>query len=171
MTSFLPDNYEVPTSGNYMKLEDGDNKFLILGSAILGYQYWNLENKPVRSKERPVNPTDLRVEDNGKPSPIKHFWAFPVWNFKTNSVNVLEITQKKIMGALQNLARSEDWGDPILSYSLTITRKGQGFETEYNVVPNPKKDIALDITQAWGESKENGFDLTRLFEGGDPFKA
>ncbi len=171
MNTFLPDNYEVPQSGNYMKFEDGDNEFLILDSAILGYEYWNLDNKPVRVAEKPTTmPADIRTEDDGK-KVIKHFWAFPVWNRKAQAVNVLEVTQKTVMGALQNLARSDKWGDPIMSYSITVTRTGKGFETEYNVVPNPKEEIPAEIVEAWEQVKADGFDITRLFDGGDPFAA
>lgn len=169
--AFLPNDYEVPTSGNYFKLEDGDNELLILGSAILGYEYWNLDNKPVRLKDKPTQmPVDIRAEKDGKKN-IKHFWAFPVWSFKSKSVNVLEITQKGIMGALQNLARSDKWGDPIMTYSLSINRSGEGLNTEYTVVPNPKEEVSAEITEAWETAKAKGFDIARLYEGGDPFTA
>jgi hypothetical protein len=152
-----------------MKLEDGDNKFLILGSAILGYEYWNLEGKPVRMKERPTQmPIDIKEDQGGKKN-IRHFWAFPVWNFKAKEVSILEITQKQIMGALQTYARNEDWGDPILTYTITINRKGSGFDTEYNVIANPVKDLAPEITESWAEVQAKGFDLTALYKGGDPF--
>lgn len=170
--TFLPPNYEVPTSGNYTKLQDGQNKLMILGSAVLGYEYWTLDNKPVRLNEMPmVMPSDIRVEEDGKKSAVKHFWAFPVFNYKTKKVEILEITQKGIMGALQNLARSEEWGDPVLSYSLTITRSGSGFDTEYNVVPNPKTELPADIGDAWEKVKAAGFSLQNLFTGADPFTA
>ena len=169
--NFLPDDYQVPQGGNYMRLQDGDNEFLILDSALLGYEYWNRDNKPVRLKERPsALPADIRLEDDGKPSKPKHFWAFPVWNLRDRSVQVLEITQKSVMGGLQNLARSDKWGNPILSYTITVTRSGTGFDTEYNVVPNPKGEDLSEIAAEWERVKQDGFDLTRLFSGDDPFQ-
>lgn len=168
--TFLPPNYEVPTSGNYTKLQDGANKIIILASAILGYEYWNVDNKPVRLQTMPtVTPSDIKVEEDGKRTTVRHFWAFPVWNFKTRKIEILEITQKGIMGALQNLARSEEWGDPVLTYSLTINRSGSGFDTEYNVVPNPKQELAADIGDAWAKVRSTGFNLNALFTGADPF--
>lgn len=170
MTTFLPPTYEVPTSGNYTKLQDGANKIIILASAILGYEYWNHDNKPVRLQAMPtVTPSDIKVDDDGKRSTVRHFWAFPVWNYKTKKVEILEITQKGIMGALQTLARSEEWGDPILTYSLTINRSGSGFDTEYNVLPNPKLELPADIGDAWAKVKSTGFNLNALFAGADPF--
>jgi hypothetical protein len=51
MDEFLPTNYEVPVSdGNYMKLKIGENRFRVLSSAIVGYEYWTKDNKPVRSR-------------------------------------------------------------------------------------------------------------------------
>lgn len=153
-----------------MKLEDGDNKFMILDSAILGFEYWTGDNKPVRTKERPTTlPADIRIGDDGKPTQIKHFWAFPVWDYATRRVEILEITQKSIMGALQNLSRNEDWGDPIRTYPITITRSGKGFDTEYNVTPSPKGAFPSDIGTAWDKVKKDGFDITRLYDSGDPF--
>jgi hypothetical protein len=76
---FVPDGYKVPKgSGNYMKLQDGANKFRILTAPIIGWEYWNAENKPVRSRERWSSiPADARLDEGAfKP---KHFWAFVVY--------------------------------------------------------------------------------------------
>ena len=171
MNTFLPEDYHVPQGGNYMKLMDGDNEFLILGSAVMGFEYWNKENKPVRLTERPATlPPDIREEDDGKPAKPKHFWAFPVWNVRDRAVQVLEITQKSVMGALQNLARSDKWGDPIGTYTITISRSGTGFDTEYNTVPNPKGENFSEIMTEWERVKQDGFDISRLFTGDDPFQ-
>lgn len=168
--SFLPTDYHVPQDSNYMKFQDGDNEFLILGSAILGFEYWNIEGKPVRLKDRPAGlPTDIRLDEQGRPEKVKHFWAFPVWNCREHKIQILEITQKMIMGALQTLARNEKWGDPILTYTITVSRKGSGLNTEYNTVPNPKSDTS-EVAKEWERVKQDGFDINRLFSGDDPFQ-
>ena len=169
---FLPEGYTVPqSSGQYMKLQDGENKILPLDSIIKGFEYWTNENKPVRSEEYPKETPDIRLDKDDNPTRIKHFWAFPVWNSAEKKVQVLEITQKSIMGAIQALARSEDWGNPIMEYQISITKSGEGLATEYQVMPNPKKSIPDEILKQWEEIKEAGFDLTRLYEQGNPFKA
>lgn len=172
--NFLPPNYEIPETSNFMTLKDGDNEFLILDSASLGFEYWTVDNKPVRLAEKPKRqPDNIRYEkdDEGnlKPEKVKHFWAFPVWNVRSRSVQVLQITQKGIMGDLQTLARNEKWGDPIMSYTITITRSGSGRETEYTVIPNPKVEVPQELRDEWERVKADGFDLNRLFTGGDPF--
>jgi len=167
MTSFLPDNYERPATsgGNYAKLEDGANRFRILSNAIVGWLYWNSDNKPVRLREKPETlPEDIRME-NGKPDKIKHFWAFSVWNYKDNRLQILELTQASIQGPIEDLVVSADWGDP-KEYDLTITKKGQKLDTEYSVQPSPHKAVPEEAHKAYREARIN---LEALFDGGDPF--
>lgn len=161
--TWLPDNYEKPVAsgGNYMKLQDGQNKFRILSAPIIGYEYWTDENKPVRLKEMPENaPEDMKSE--GK---LKHFWAFSVWNYKEKRVQILELTQLSIQGPITDLVNSEDWGDP-KEYDLTITKKGQKLDTEYTVQPSPHKPITNDVKQAYEDAHIR---IEALFEGGDTF--
>ena len=172
---FLPTNYEAPKStSGYMKLQDGLNKLRVLSSAIVGYEYWNTDNKPVRSKEYPSNPTDIRVEKDGSKSKIKHFWAFCVWNYKADKdkdgndvgmVQILEITQKTIQNGIMSLVNDEDYGDP-KQYDLKITRSGEGLETSYSVMPSPAKELSMEVATAFAEKKVN---LEALYASGDPF--
>jgi len=165
--SFLPDNYERPASsgGNYAKLEDGQNRFRFLSPAIVGWLYWNTENKPVRLKERPETlPDDIRHE-NGKPDKVKHFWAFAVWNYKEGKVQILELTQASIQGPIEDLVMTEDWGDPT-GYDITITKKGQKLDTEYSVQPSPHKPVPTEAVDAYKATPVN---LQALFVNEDPF--
>ena len=65
--TFLNKDYEVPKSNsNYTKLQDGENTFRVLGSAIVGWQYWTKDKKPVRQKEVfTETPEDAKL-DNGQ---------------------------------------------------------------------------------------------------------
>jgi len=170
MNDFLPENYEIPSSGgNYYKLEQGENRFRILASPLMGNEYWNHENKPVR---RPTGIriiiTDIREEKDGSLGRVKHFWAMPVWDYKSESVKILQITQKSILTAIKELAKDEDWGTP-LNYDLSITRTGEGLETEYNVKPKPAKFLEKNARDAWEKLQADGFDISELLESGDPF--
>jgi hypothetical protein len=164
---FVPKDYEAPTStGAYMKLEDGSNKFLPLGSTAMGYEYWTTENKPVRSKEAfQKTPADIKLDDKGKPTKIKHFWAFPVWNYQQKQVQLLQISQKSVMDGMLSYIKNDDWGNPIMNYSFTIDKKGTGLKTVYTVMANPKKDIPAEITTTWEVEKDN-FDLEAMLFGG-----
>lgn len=168
---FLPSGYEPPKqSSGYMSLEDGANKFLILASAIIGWEYWNTAGKPVRLDHEPEEtPADIRRNDEGKPEKIKHFWAFPVWSFEDERVQILELTQTTIMREITALVKNEEWGTPVMAYPITVTREGKKLDTKYTVTPSPAKPVSEEVKKAWEETQAKGFDLTRLFEGGNPF--
>jgi len=154
---FLPKNYEAPKSeGNYMKLKKGANPIRILGPAITGFEYWNAANKPVRSPEGwDMAPLDMREGER-----VKHFWAFPVWNYEVEKVQILQLTQKSIQGAIQAYVDNKKWGDPT-KYDLVITRVGDGLETEYTTIAEPHSEAPkADIS---------GINLNALFKGEDPF--
>jgi hypothetical protein len=172
--SFLPDGYKVPKlGGGYTKLVEGANRFRILCSPIMGWEYWNTENKPVRVLQQPEgNPADLRWDTDKKtgkkvPSRIKHFWAFVVWNYGSKALEILEITQTTIQGQLTDLVQSEDWGDP-REYDITINRKGSDLDTEYTVLPG--KPVPLNPIVKHDFEKK-GINLEALFDGGNPFEA
>jgi hypothetical protein len=152
--SFLPDGYTVPKSeGKFATLETGDNKFIVLGSVVLGWEYWNTDNKPVRVKDKPENPVDIGTDKKGNTNKIKHIWAIPVYNLGTSQCQILTINQKTVMGALQDLSKDDDWGDPILNYQINIKKSGQDLGTEYQVVPAQFKGDIEKIKQEYEESE------------------
>jgi len=152
--SFLEEDYTIPKStGQYARLEDGDNKFIVLGSVVLGWQYWNTEKKCIRMENQPKQtPTDIGEDREGKQGKVRHFWAFPVFNLITDEVQILEVTQKRLMGALQDLSRDKDWGDPVLTYQITIKKSGKGTDTTFQTLPVPFKGKIEDIKQKYEES-------------------
>ena len=167
--SFLPTDYKVPETGNYMKLRQGKNVFRALGDAVIGWEYWNRENKPVRSHE-PLDevPDDIKLDTNGIPTMVKHFWAFPVWNYAAKRVQILEITQSTIQSDIEGLYNDEDWSDP-KGYDISITRVGNDMQsTKYNTNPKPKSPIAPNIVEEYDKKSPN---MEALFTGNDPFKS
>lgn len=157
---FLPSDYEAPKGNeNYMKLVDGENKFRILSKPIVGWLDWK-DKKPLRfqMKDKPQVPIDPKKA-------IKHFWAFIVWDYKSSSIKVLEITQSGIQKAIINLSNDSDWGSPF-KYDIKISKKGQAMETEYTTSPVPHKKVSIDIVDAFNNKP---IDLTKLYLGEDPF--
>lgn len=152
------------TSG-YMRFKLGENRFRVLSSAIVGFETWNEDKegnrKPTRFKMGEAIPVDKVGTDP------KHFWAFVVWNYKDEKVQILEVTQKGIMKSIQNLTKDEDWGDP-KQYDIVVTREGEGLETEYQVQPKPKKELDASITKFY---KGLTINLEALFKAEDPFKS
>lgn len=158
--SFLPTGYKEPVTSKYMKFEKGENRFRVLDSAIIGWEWWEDKEdggrKPIRVR---MNETVPSGQDT------KHFWAFPVWNYQDEQIQILEITQKGIQRAITALARNQKWGDP-KEYDIVVSRTGEGMETEYVVQPNPKEEIPTEIKNAY---ESTDIKLDALYTGDDPF--
>lgn len=165
-----PENYEVPKSeSRYMKFkEPGQYRFRILERPIFGWVGWQNEDGKDKPHRFPMNekPTDLTPFRNSR---LDHFWVMPVWNYATNRVEVLEVTQKTIQEAIEGYARNPDWGTP-LGYNLTVIREGTTLnDTKYQVMPAPHKSLDPAIGAEWDKVKGEGFDITELYRDGDPF--
>ena len=153
-----------------MKLEDGENTFRVVSSAVIGWEYWTEDGgqrKPNRVRDYDDLPKDVQqTQDRQKQA--KHFWAFLVLNRKNNEAQVLELTQKTLMRDIEGLVASKSWGDP-KAYDITIARTKTGSEArdvKYSVRPEPKEELDEGI-RAFIDALE--VDLNKLFTGEDPF--
>lgn len=163
---WLPPGYKVPKPpSDYMKLEDGANKFRVMSPLTMGYEYWNTEGKPVRMHDMPEEtPADIRIDKrSGQLERVKHFWAFIVWDYEAKRLQILELTQSTIQSNIQDLVSNPDWGTPT-GYDITITKKGKNLDTEYSVQPSPHKPAP---EEAVASLKTTKIDLSKLFEGKD----
>jgi hypothetical protein len=98
-------NVPKQSSSGYMKFDkEGTFKFRILSAPVSGYEYWTIDKEPIRSKEYPKVISD-KIKPGDK---IKFFWAFVVWNFQAEEVQILELTQSTIIDRckLSLIARS-----------------------------------------------------------------
>lgn len=161
MNDFLPQGYEAPViEGDYMKLKKGKNHFRVMGSAVVGWEYWTKENKPVRSVTEFEEMPNAKTDDAGKIQPPKFFWAFPVYNYSAKKIQILEITQITIREALEALLTDEAWGSP-QGYDIVITGTGDKMQREYTVMPKPHtKQPSVQMPT---------INLDGLFSGADPF--
>ena len=176
MNDFLASDYKIPTTSRYMRWNQGENRFRILGSftndtAIMGMEYWKNTpeggRKPIRVAMGINIPiADLEENDKGELDIPKHFWAMPVYNHNEGLVQILEITQKTIMNAIKDLSKNKKWGNPA-DYDIVVTKTGEKFETKYTVVPDPKETLGEDIQAKIKATKIN---IVALFSGDDPFK-
>lgn len=163
---FLDQEYKIPTTSNYMKFQNGANRFRFLAKPIIGWQWWvqnGAKKKPVRAKMN--DKAALSIPEGTGTNDRKHFWAMVVWNYQDQKVQVLEITQKGIMKSILALSSDPDWGHPF-NYDIVVTKEGEGKESEYQTNPKPKTELNKDIKDQF-ESKK--IDLNVLYEGGDPF--
>jgi hypothetical protein len=176
------------SGGGYLqlsKLPDGGSvRFALLSDEPLeGYEVWGQcagQSKPFRFEQEPT-PEDVTVElgdfeaREGRGGPgtvdLKFFIAVPVYNYESGKVQVLQITQKSILKEIDQISQMEDYED-LLAWDFTISKKGSGLTTEYTVRPVPRKKGSQEhIDAAWLEAKSEGFDISRLLTGQNPFKA
>lgn len=150
-----------------MKFQDGENRFRILASPILGYEWWETQKDGSRKPVRVNMTTKIDLSTVEDPDQVKHFWAMPVWNYNEEKVQILEITQKSIQKVIRALARDMDWGSPI-NYDLVVTKTGQKLETEYTLQPKPAKKLDEGIVKLFQDMKIN---LDALYKGEDPFNS
>lgn len=165
--SFLQKGYQIPKQeSGYMKLEEGDNTFRVLSSAITGWEWW-IDDPKNKEKRKPLRVKDqAEIPDNALRADPKHFWAFAVWNVEEERVQILELTQRTIMTAIERLVRNEKWGDP-KEYDITVFRSGKELnDTNYTVTPNPKEKLDPGIVKMYKDMK---IDLEALYRGDDPF--
>lgn len=170
--AFLREDFKSE-GGNkgYMKLGQGENRIRVLSDAIDGYLYWLDKNGEIVPKgerggegAKPIRVRSLEeaMEKNpGSQYDSKQFVTFIVWNYEDEAIQILELTQRSLIKAIDGLYRSEDWGDP-KEYDIVIEKKGEKLETEYSVRPVPPKPFKEDVDI-------NGINLEALYEGGDPF--
>lgn len=173
------DTYEIPSTSNYYKFEDGDNRFRILGAfsdktAIQGIEYWKTvdnQRKPVRLQKNTdgtfpsVSVQELEVNKWGNTDTPRFFWAFPVWNYEEKRVQILEITQKVILQYLKKVIANPKWGDP-REYDIIVTRGKEGDKVVYTVSNDPKEKLDKEIVDMY---KNTGINIYALFSGEDPF--
>ncbi len=147
------------------------------------YEAWgaaNGANKPFRFDFEPTYEDVVAEmgdfeprEGRGGPgtADIKFAIAVPVYSFDAGAVQVLSLTQKSILKELDQISQMEDYAE-LLAWDFQLSKKGSGLLTEYTLRPVPRKKGAQEhIDAAWLEAKSNGFDISRLLTGGNPFKA
>jgi len=167
------------------KLTDGGQmRFAIVSESPL--EYWTIwgemdgQKKPFRFPDVP-SPSDVEIElgdfkqreklDGSGLEQPKFAISLFVFDYASESIKVLELTQKGLIKELDQVSQEEDYAN-LSEWDFTITRTGLQLNTEYKLRPAPrKKGFDEKIAEAWSAAKEDGYDLTRLIGGGNPFSA
>jgi len=176
------------SGGGYLtlsKLPDGGSvRFALLSDEPLEfYESWGTANgasKPFRFDFEPTYEDVVAEmgefeprEGRGGPgtADVKFAIAVPVYNYESGKLQVLQITQKSILKELDQISQMEDY-ENLLQWDFTVSKKGSGLLTEYTLRPVPRKKGSQEhIDAAWLEAKSEGFDISRLLTGANPFKA
>ena len=170
------------------KLEDGSSvRFALLEENALDfYEVWGAlledssKNKPYRFTDDPT-PEDIEEAMAGEatrrlsfegtaPDPAKLALAIPVYNYDAEAVQILQFSQKTLITQLDQISQMDDYKDDLLEWDFVLAREGVKKNTTYSLRTAPKKKGAQKEKEAaWLETKEAGFDITRLIDGTDPF--
>ena len=172
---FLPEGEKIPASGGkYTRFESGENKFRILASAITGWELW-VEKKPLRRKtveeftNLELSSADIDPFDpNGKRKTPRYFWAFPVYNYTTGVVEILEVSQATIMRGIESFLNDEDYGAEPWKYDFVVVKDAESKPVQYSVRAKPPKELDPEIKKQTDEEIAK-IDLTELYRSGDPF--
>lgn len=160
--SFIPEKFNTSgADGAYFKPVKGkQNRVRILcNEPLLGFVQWTNQKKPARWALDQRAP-DLDFQQDTKP---KKFIAVTVWNYEAERIQVWEITQRTLQDTLSALGKDEDFGHP-MNYDLKISRKGEGLETSYSMVP-----IACNMSEEVKTARLADVKLEALLTSGDPF--
>jgi len=190
---FISDKNKSAASGgggggylNPSKIQSGGNvRFALLDDQPLEFfECWGESSegiKPFRFAEDP-SPEDIEEEmgadykrrlnrEGTAPEKVKFAIAVPVYNYETSSVQIMQLGQKSLINELDSVSQMEDYAD-LLAWDFVLGKEGVGLETRYSLRPAPrKKGAQADIETAWTESRDSGFDISRLLTGDNPFKA
>tara|TARA_R110002049_G_scaffold106581_1_gene254010 strand:+ start:1114 stop:1695 length:582 start_codon:yes stop_codon:yes gene_type:complete len=190
---FISDKNKSAASGgsgggylNPSKIQSGGNvRFALLDDQPLEFfECWGESSegiKPFRFAEDP-SPEDIEEEmgtdfkrrlnrEGTAPEKVKFAIAVPVYNYDTSSVQILQLTQKSLINELDSISQMEDYAD-LVAWDFVLGKDGVGLETRYSLRTAPrKKGAQADIETAWTESRDSGFDISRLLTGDNPFKA
>ena len=174
--------------GNYLnpgRVSEGDKlRFTILGDdSVVGHQVFiDGPEKPMALKFRD-EPSASDIEERAaevggrvrKDEEVKKFLAFAIWNYEDEKVQLFQFSQASIATPLIAYLSDEEIEAETELYDFVLSATGSGKEKRYNVTALPgrrrKADVNKQVEAAWGEAMGEGFDLTRLFSGADPFKA
>ena len=175
--------------GNYLNpssVAEGDKlRFTILGDdSLVGHQCWvdGPEGKglAIRFKDEP-SASDIEeraAELGGKvraETEARKFMAFAIFNYDAAKVQVFQFTQTSIATPLIAYLSDEEIEQEPHLYGFVLSATGTGKDKRYSVTALPgrrrKPDVNKEVEAEWGDVMSEGFDLSRLHSGADPFKA
>ena len=175
---FFPKVEATQSQGAYLKVSaigsayNNPLKIRILGafiddSMIEGWRAFNTSGMPIRKKTKDeIDLSQLGKNNFGQDEKPIRFWAFPVYVFDDNSVQICEIHQVGLMRELERLGNDRNWGDPRL-YDVSIMKTGSGNRTAYQVTPS-RSQFPQEHADSVGKAIDQ-IDLQKLFVNEDPF--
>ena len=173
---------------NPSSISDGEKvRITFLGEdSLAGFEAWvssrdGSKRIPLRFGQDPTR-SDLeeRATEEGAvvdaETVAKPFYAFAVWNYDAEAVQVFQFSQQSLAGPIIDaLSDEEVEAEPHLyDFVLSATGAKGDRDRRYGALAVPgrrrKADADKTVAAAWEAVLEKGFDLSVLLSGGDPFK-
>ena len=171
---FMPGEPAATGSGDYFRLRDLKDckdhtaRLRVITPFISGFEGWTENNKPLRAENADGFPADTKWKvENGKKQEPRRFWATVVWNVAKERFQVFSFTQATVYRQLKSLLDNEDWG-LLTDFDVTIKKSGDGVDTEYTVLPCPKKALTERAAKEWEAIQANWTGLHALYSNGHP---
>ncbi len=134
------DKYDMPSgSGNFLKLEDGDNRIRITTKAMEIPHHDTSKGGKYSTQLCPGKDKCELCKEN---RPIKFKFAFLVINRKDGKPYVYE-APVTVFRQIVACDTNKEYGD-IREYDITISKEGVGRQTAYTIMPSPKKSKLTD---------------------------
>ena len=177
------------SSGGYLSLKnikDGEPaRFHVVSQDPLEFwQVWGEspdgQAKPFRFTDEP-SPSDIDAElgeytrrlnfEGTAPDKVVFSLAFFAYNYDTETIQVVQFTQKTLIRELDSIVSMEDYED-LSQWDFSLGRDGKASPITYSLRCVPiKKGTREKIDAAWAAAQEKGYDLNQLLTGGNPFGA
>jgi len=193
--SFIPEKFAGTVTGdsssrdgylNPSKVKaNGSVRFALLSEEPLCFfECWGESTDgSVRPFRFPDDPTAADIEqemgadynrrlnrDGTAPESVKFAMAVPVYNYDLGRVQVLQLSQKSLQREMNKISQMDDYSN-LLEWDFVITKEATVSPDMYGLRPAPRKaGTQKEIDAAWAAVQKDGFDITRLLGGGNPFK-
>jgi hypothetical protein len=137
-------------SNSYLKLNDGANRVRIVSEPIEDWEHFVDGSDGKKKVMRCAGRGCSACQFGGKARKVYHFAA--VSREGNAEVKLLTVGQM-VYGGLYDLMTNEDWRfDSVPDYDITITKKGEGMNTDYSVQSSAKKPLTpeeIELVKAY----------------------
>ena len=189
----LSGNSSKASSDDYFKTSSIENKGqarirIISKKALHFWQVWGESpdgKKSFRFRDEPTPEqiemelgeyrAECRRDKEGNPIPGAYKVGTPIvaaiYNYEESKIQIWQVDSVNIRRELFSISQQEDYNKDITSVDLVIRKEiGSNGYPSYSILPVPiKKGTEEAVDAAWIEAQENGFDLDRHLDGGNPF--
>lgn len=164
MAFTFPDEIQTESVSRYTKLGKGRTTLRMIGEPLFYYETWLDEDGGGRTPKRFALDEEIPMDECG-PDGVKQVMSIKAYNYSTKSIQIWSISQKTILKAIKAYSDNPKYGDPT-GYDINIEKTGEGKQTRYNVIADPKEDLSDEVKKA-SDAVEVELDLLLLNE--NPF--